>query len=169
MDAIKAIITRRSIRKFKKEPISEVLINELLEAGMYAPSSGNQQPWHFIVVTNKRILNAIPSFHPHSKMLKEAPLGILVCCDKFLEINKDMGVQDCSAATENILIAANAKGLGAVWLGIHPRKERENGMRRLLKIPENVIPISFISIGYPNEKKTIEERFKNSRVHYNKW
>ena len=80
-----------------------------------------------------------------------------------------MGIQDCSAATENILIAVNAKGLGAVWLGIHPREERVSGMRRLLNIPEHVLPFSLISIGYPAEQKLRENRYNDSRVHYNQW
>jgi nitroreductase len=114
-------------------------------------------------------MKQITTFHPHSNMLKEAPLAILVCCDKQLEKHKGMWIQDCSAATENILIAANAKGLGSVWLGIYPRSERVNGMRSLLNIPEHVIPFSLISIGYPAEQKSKEDRYNNSRVHYNKW
>ena len=169
MDALEAIFSRRSIRKYRKKPITDSLIKELLEAGMSAPSAGNEQPWHFIVITNLKILNTIPSFHPHSQMLKDASLAILVCLDLNLEIHKGMGFQDCSAATENILIAVNAIGLGAVWLGIYPREERVKGMRRLLNIPDNVLPFSLISIGYPAEQKQKENRYNNSRVHYNQW
>jgi len=169
MDALEAIFSRRSIRNYRKKPINDSLIKELLETGMSAPSAGNEQPWHFIVITNQKILNSIPLFHPHSKMLKEASLAILVCLDYNLESHKGMGIQDCSAATENILIAVNAKGLGAVWLGIHPREERVNGMRKLLNIPDNILPFSLISIGYPAEKKPRENRYNDSRVHYNQW
>jgi nitroreductase len=169
MDAIEAIINRRSIRKYKIKAIDGSLIKELLEVGMSAPSAGNEQPWHFIVIDNRKILNNIPRFHPHSVMLKDAPLAILVCLDSNLEKHKGMGIQDCSAATENILIAINAKGLGAVWLGIYPREERIKGMRRLLDIPDNIIPFSLISIGYPSEKKQRENRYNKSRVHYNQW
>jgi nitroreductase len=169
MDAIEAIINRRSIRKYKKKAIDDSLIKELLEVGMSAPSAGNEQPWHYIVIDNRKILNDIPSFHPYSEMLKDAPLAILVCLDSNLEKHKGMGIQDCSAATENILIAINAKGLGAVWLGIYPREERIKGMRRLLDIPDNIIPFSLISIGYPSEKKQKENRYNKSRVHYNQW
>jgi len=169
MDALEAIFSRRSIRKYRKKLLNDSLIKELLEAGMSAPSAGNEQPWHFIIINTPKLMNSIPTFHPHSKMLKEASLAILICLDYTLEKHKGMGIQDCSAATENILIAVNAKGLGAVWLGIHPREERVNGMRRLLNIPDNVLPFSLISIGHPAEKKQREKRYNDSRVHYNQW
>jgi nitroreductase len=169
MDAIEAILSRRSIRKFRKKSIPDSLIKGLISIGMSAPSAGNEQPWHFIVITDTQILNNIPSFHPHSQMLKDASAAITVCLDKKLETHKGMGVQDCSAATENILIAINAYGLGGVWLGIYPREERVNGMRKLLNIPEHVIPFSLISIGYPAEHKQKENRYNRSRVHYNQW
>jgi nitroreductase len=102
-------------------------------------------------------------------MLKDASIGILVCCDLKLEQHKDMWIQDCSAATENILIAANAVGLGAVWLGIYPREERIKGLIKILKIPDHVIPFSLISIGYPDEKKSPSKRYDKSRVHKNMW
>ncbi|MDH7506969.1 MAG: nitroreductase family protein [Candidatus Thermoplasmatota archaeon] len=166
---MEAILTRRSIRKYIKKPIPDEIIKDLLTAAMSAPSAGNEQPWHFIVINNTQILCEIPTFHNHAQMLKEAAVGILVCCDKSLEKHEGMGVQDCSAATENILIAAQAKGLGAVWLGVYPRKERINGLRKLLNIPDHVIPISLVSIGYPAEQKPKEERYNESRIHYNRW
>ena len=169
MDAIEAILSRRSIRKYSKKPIPAYLIKELLEVGMSAPSAGNEQPWHFIVINDPQILNEIPTFHPHSKMLKDAATAILVCCDTQLEKHKGMGIQDCSAAAENILIAIQAKGWGAVWLGIYPREKRVTGLRKLLNIPEHVIPFSLISIGYPAEQKPRANRYNASRVHYNQW
>ena len=169
MDAIDVILSRRSIRKYVKKSISKESIKKLLEVAMSAPSAGNQQPWHFIVITDTKILIQIPTFHNHAQMLTEATLGILICLDKNLETHKGMGIQDCSAATENILIAIQAMGLGAVWLGVYPRLERINGLRNLLNIPENVIPISLISIGYPAEEKPREKRYNESRIHYNKW
>jgi len=169
MDAIEAILSRRSIRKYIKKPIPDSLIKEFLEVGMSAPSAGNEQPWHFIIISDPQILNEIPTFHPHSKMLENAASAILVCCNKKLEKHKGMGIQDCSAATENILIAVQAKGLGAVWLGIYPRKKRITGLRKLLNIPEHVIPFSLISIGYPAEQKPRADRYDISRVHYNQW
>lgn len=169
MDVIEAILSRRSIRKYNNKLIPETLIKELLRVGMSAPSAGNEQPWHFIVINDTKILNNIPSFHPHSQMLKESTVAIVVCLDTKLETHNGMGVQDCSAATENILIAINAKGLGGVWLGIYPREERIIGMKKLLNVPKHVVPFSLIPIGYPAEHKRQEDRYIDSRVHYNKW
>lgn len=169
MDAMDAILSRRSIRKYVKKPIPKKMLKELLEAAMSAPSADNEQPWHFVIIDNPQILVKIPTFHNHAQMLKEASVAILVCSDKKLEKHNEMWIQDCSAATENILIAVQAKGLGAVWLGIYPREERVTGMRKLLKIPEHVTPFSLVSIGYPAEQKPKANRYNVSRIHYNKW
>jgi len=169
MDVMDAILKRRSIRKYTKQPTSDKIIKELLEAAVSAPSAGNQQPWHFIIIDNHRIFNEIPKFHPSAKMLKDADKAILVCGDLSLERFKGYWILDCSAATENILIAAHARGLGACWLGVYPREERIVGMRKLLNIPEHVIPLSLISLGFPAEQKTSEDRYNSSRVHHNKW
>lgn len=169
MDAIEAILSRRSIRKYNKQPISNELIKQLLEVAMSAPSAGNEQPWHFIIINDPQILSKIPTFHNHAQMLKDASLAILVCSDKNLDKHNGMWIQDCSAATENMLIAIQAEGLGAVWLGIYPREERIDGLRKLLEIPEHVIPFSLISIGYPAEKLPKANRYNESRIHYNRW
>lgn len=169
MDAMEAILTRRSVRKYDKKPISDQIVKELLEAAMSAPSAGNEQPWHFIMIDDPEILGKVPTFHSHAQMLKDASIAILVCSDMKLEKHKGMWFQDCSAATENILIAVRAKELGSVWLGIFPREERIKGMRQLLNIPGHVMPFSLISIGYPAEKQGRVNRFNTSRIHYNKW
>ena len=116
MDAIGAILSRRSIRRYKKKAIPQELLDELLNAAMQAPSACNEQPWHFVIINKREILDEVPKYHPHSYALREAPVAIVVCVD--LDLAKEdrvWWVQDCSAATENILIAAEAKGLGAVW------------------------------------------------------
>ncbi|MDW7754170.1 MAG: nitroreductase family protein, partial [Brevefilum sp.] len=118
MRTLEAIFTRRSVRDFKHDPVSDNDLNDLLRAAMQAPSAKNEQPWHFIVIDDPEILHAIPEFHPYSKMLMDAPLAILVCSDRKLETKRASWLQDCSAATQNILLAAHALGLGAVWLGI---------------------------------------------------
>jgi len=169
MDAMDAILSRRSIRAYTSQPVPDDVVKELLEAAMSAPSAGNEQPWHFMVLTDRQILNEIPMFHPYSHMLEGAPLAILVCGDVHLEKYKGYWVQDCSAATQNILIAVQAKGLGAVWLGVYPIEERVVGMRKLLGIPEHVIPFSLISIGYPAEQKPRANRYNRSRIHHNRW
>jgi nitroreductase len=169
MDAIEAVLTRRSVRKYTDKEISDIIIDELIEAGISAPSAGNQQPWHFVIIDDHKLIDVIPSFHPHAKMLPGAQKVILVCGDLDLETNKGFWIQDCSAATENILIAARAKGLGSCWLGVYPRDERVNGCRKLFKLPKNIIPFSLISLGYPSVKQEKQERTNSSRVHLNKW
>lgn len=169
MEAIQAILTRRSIRRYTDRQVSDELIKQLLESAMSAPSAGNEQPWHFVVIKDRQILNEIPKIHPYSSMLKEAPLAILVCGDESLQKYKGYWVQDCSAATENLLIAVNALGLGGVWLGVYPIEERVVGIRKLLAMPENVIPFSLISIGYPAEQKPPANRYDESRIHYDRW
>ena len=169
MDAMEAILTRRSVRKYKKKTLPDNIIKELLEAAMSAPSAGNEQPWHFVIIDDPQILSEVPTFHNHAQMLKDASVAILVCGDMQLDKHNGMWIQDCSAATENILIAVRAKELGAVWLGIFPREERIKGMRQLLKIPDHVTPFSLISIGYPAEKQVKINRFDDSRIHHNKW
>lgn len=166
---MKVILTRRSIRRYTSKPVAEEIIKELLNAAMSAPSAGNQQPWEFIVITDRKLLDEIPHVHPHAQMCRQAPVAILVCGDLQRETHGGFWVQDCSAATENLLIAANAKGLGAVWVGVYPREERVQAMRNLIKVPEHIIPFALIPIGHPAEKKPPAERFDQARIHTNKW
>jgi nitroreductase len=167
MDAIEAILSRRSIRKYTDQKISAKLVRELLRAAMSAPSANNSQPWHFVVIEDRQILDRIPAFHAYSSMLYFAPMALAVCGDS--QASSLYWVQDCSAATENILLAAHASGLGAVWLGIYPIKERVHSLQELLALPENVIPLSLISLGYPAVSKPPEDRFIPARVHRNQW
>ncbi len=167
MDALKAIMTRRSVRDFKHDPVSKDDVQVLLKAGMQAPSAKNEQPWHFVVIDDLDLLHAIPEFHPYSKMLLDAPLAILVC--SVLDLEKSSAVQDCSAATQNILLAAHAKGLGAVWLGIYPNEKRVSGVEALLELPEDIYPVSLIAVGHPASQPEPKDRFKEDRVHFNSW
>jgi len=169
MDILEAIKTRRSIRKFTDKPVSKKDIDTILEAAMQAPSAGNQQPWEFIVIDDRKILDAIPEFHPYSKMLKESPVAILVCGK--IDASKYCGfwVQDCSAATQNILLVAHGLGLGAVWLGIYPLQERIDGIKDIFGFPGDIYPLSLIALGYPDEKKEVKIRFTKEKVRYNKW
>lgn len=163
------ILSRRSIRKYTKEQVPDDVIKDLLRAAMSAPSAGNEQPWHFVVIRDRETLDEIPRFHPYSMMLKEAPVAILVCGDMRLLKYQGYWVQDCSAATQNILLAAKAKGLGSVWLGVYPDEERVKNLRKLLGIPEEVIPFSLVSLGYPAEHKPPADRYDRARVHYDRW
>jgi len=167
MDAIHAILTRRSIRKYSGGKIPEEIIKELLNAGMHAPTARNYQPWHFIVVDNRQTIDQLADAHPHAKMLKEASLAILVCGDKTIQNEEGYIMQDCSAATQNIMLAAHALGLGSVWLGMYPREDRIREVSRVLNIPDHILPAALISIGYPAETKDAPKRYKGERVHWN--
>ncbi len=169
MEAIKAIYTRRSIRKFKKKQINHDELHSILKAGMYAPSARNQQPWHFIVIKNLSIKEKIMNAHPYASMLAEAPLAILVCGDTELEKSKGYWPIDCSAATQNMLLAAHALGIGSVWLGVHPRQERKNAIREICNLPSHIEPFALISLGYPREMKETPDRWRQERVHLNMW
>lgn len=169
MDALKIILTRRSVRRFLDKPVPEELLRTLLEAAMQAPSAGNAQPWHFVVITARDLLDAIPQYHPHAQMLRSARAAILVCADPTAEKYKDRWPEDCSAATQNILLAAHALGLGAVWVGVHPTPERVERTRALLNIPEHIIPLALVPVGYPAEHPAPVRRYNEARVHQDGW
>lgn len=166
------IVTRTSVRKFLPQVVEKDKIDALLHAAMSAPSACNKQPWRFVVVTKKETLSQIAQEFPTSNMAKEAPLAIAVCGDKsaFLpDESTDYWVEDTSAASENILLAANSLGLGAVWTGIYPLNERVNKLRQILDIPETAIPLGLIIIGYPAKEQQPKDKWKPQYVHYEKW
>ena len=163
------VMARRSIRKYTEEPVSDDQVRRLLEAAMAAPSAGNQQPWHFVVVRDRGLRERVPGIHPYAEMVRQAPVAILVCGDPTLEKHKGFWVQDCSAATENILVEAVQLGLGAVWLGIHPVEERVEAFRLAFGLPKHVIPLAMIAVGHPAEQKPPADRFDPARVHHDRW
>jgi len=170
METLQAILTRKSVREYTTQPVPDEMVREILEAAMQAPSAMNRQPWHFILVGDRSQLDALAAILRFGQMLKTAPLGIVVCGD--LELDKQRGywVQDCSAATQNLLVAAHDRGLGAVWLGVYPVEERVLALKKLLGLPEQVVPLCVISLGYPAAKpEPPEKRFDPDRLHYNRW
>ncbi len=169
MEALEAIHTRRSIRRFTGEPVSEETVKTLLAAAMAAPSAGNQQPWHFVVARDPQLRERIPSAHPYAQMATQAPVVIVVCGDVAHEKNKGFWIQDCAAATENLLLAARALDLGAVWCGVYPREDRVRALQSLLHLPKTVIPLALVPIGHPGEEKSHEDRYDPSRVHAERW
>jgi nitroreductase len=169
MDTLEAISTRRSIRKYLDKPVPEDLVQKILAAAMQAPSARNQQPWHFVVIDDRRILAEIPGFMPNAAMAGTAPLAILVCGDLSLEKSEGYWVVDCAAATQNMLLAAHALGLGAVWCGVYPREPRMDGLRRLLALPEKVMAHSLVVLGYPAEQVPPVNRYQADRVRRNRW
>jgi nitroreductase len=165
-DRLATIFSRRSIRRYTDEPVSEASLQSLLEAGMAAPSASNRKPWHFVAVTDRETLCALAEAHPYGKMLVNAGAAIAVCGDPKIS---DWWVQDCSAATENILIAAVALDLGAVWLGSHGNPERERAIRSVLGVPDSIGVLSLLSIGHPAEEKEARTQYDSRRVRRNQW
>jgi nitroreductase len=169
MEVFEAICTRRSIRKFTWQLVPDEIIHELLVAAMYAPSAGNEQPWHFVIIRDRQTLDAIADFHPYAKMARQVPVAVLVCGDPSVQKYEGRWILDCAAATQNILLAAHGKELGAVWVGIYPETGRMSEMRKLLALPEGIMPVSLIPVGYPAEHPPRPERFDDLRIHYEQW
>lgn len=146
-------------------------MNELLRAAMSAPSARAQDPWRFVVVRNRDTLLAMAAALPFGRMLTTAPVGIAVCGDQAAAHDGQLSymLQDCSAAIENILLGAHALGLGTCWIGLHPRHERMRDIRKILDIPESIIPVSVVAIGHPAEVKRPRTRFNPDHVHLEKW
>ena len=161
------IFARRSIRRFRPDPIEKEKVDLLLHAAMAAPSANNSKPWHFITVQNRQLLDDLANTHPYAKMCFEATLAIVVCANPTLSPN--YWVQDCSASTENILLAGTSMGLGTVWLGVHPRLERKEKLKRLFNIPDKIEILSIVALGYPTEKKPSRSQFDPNRVHHEQW
>ncbi|AER66093.1 nitroreductase [Thermovirga lienii DSM 17291] len=167
--ALDVILSRRSIRSYENKPLNDTIFEHLLKAAMTAPSAHNQQPWEFVIIDERKLLDQIPEFHPYSKMLLGAPAAILVCGNKNYIKDEDLWPQDCAAATENILLAATALQLGSVWLGVYPKRDLMEGLSKLLNLPENIIPFSLVALGFPAKTKEPANRYDPSRVHKNKW
>jgi len=169
VEALEAIHSRRSVRKYQDRPVPEELVKELFSAAMCAPSARDAQPWHFVLIDDRQMLTEIAQINPNAYMAGQAPAAILVCGDLSLEKSPGFWVVDCAAAVENMLLAAHALGLGAVWTGVYPRQERMDGFRKLLKLPENILPHSLVVFGYPAEQPPPRERFRPERIHRNGW
>jgi nitroreductase len=146
--------------------VPDEVIQELLTAGMSAPSGGNSRPWHFVVVTARDQLDALAVLKP---VLGRAPVAIVVCGDTELGKYKEAWAINCSLASQNVLLAAHTRGLGAVWLGCYPVPDRVARVADILSLPGHVIPLNMIAIGYPAEEKDTVDRHDASRVHYNRW
>lgn len=166
------IFKRTSVRQYANKPVTKKQIEMLLKAGMAAPSAKNVQPWEFIVIQKKETLLEITKFHPYASMLKEAPLAIVVCGNnsKFsIGETEELWPQDCAAVTQNILLEATDLGLGGVWLGVYPKKDIMRSITDLLILPDNIIPFSLISIGYPDGEVKPKDKFNPKRIHWERW
>lgn len=162
--ALKAIFTRRSIRKYTGELVPKALLDQVLTAGFCAPSAHNFRPWDFVLVKDKNLLETIADNGKYMKMVRHCDTAVIVCGDTARQTNHDLLVNDCSAAVENMLLAAHALGLGAVWCGVvHPEQIRFFQDR--LKMPGHIVPAALIAIGYPDEERAAPDRFDPAHVH----
>lgn len=172
-EAVLAVIhNRKSVRSFipQKEVSKDDLVT-LVKAGMAAPTAVNKQPWAFVVVTERATLDSLTAGLPYAQMLKEAGAAIVVCgdLDKALEGFPEFWVQDCSAATENILLAAEAMGLGAVWTGVYPAMDRANFVQNILGLPETIVPLNVLPIGHPSGETAPKDKWKEENLYWEKW
>jgi nitroreductase len=165
------IFGRRSVRVYSPGEVSEAAVTQLLEAAMAAPSAMTKDPWRFVVVRDKQMLSKLSSLHPGAAMLSAAAIAIVVCgdLDAAFERNLSYVLQDCSAATENLLLAAHALGLGACWVGIHPGEALIRRVKEWLALPSTVIPIAIVSIGLPGEQLEPRTRFNQTYLHRETW
>jgi nitroreductase len=170
-EKIQFLLGRRSIRVYAPGDVGEGTITQLLEAAMAAPSAVARDPWRFVVIRERETLAAIAAALPNGGMLATAPLGIIVCGDLDAAHDRQLSylLQDCSAAIENLLLGAHALGLGACWLGVHPREDRVRKLKEILSLPASVIPVAGIAIGRPGEAKEPRTRFTRDYVHWEKW
>jgi len=160
------IAERKSVRKYLNKSVEEDKIEAMVKAGMAAPSGMDRRPWEFVVVTDREALDSMAAKLPYAKMLTNAPLAIVVCGDT---TRSSYWYLDCSAATQNVLLAAEALGLGAVWTAAYPYEDRIDVVRQNTGLPENIVPLCVIPIGYPDGPQKAKDKFDPQRVHRNKY
>ena len=168
-NTIDTIYDRRSVRKYLDKPVNPDLVDEILRAGMYAPSGVNKQPWHFVVFNEKEKIAELKNLHPYASALATAPVCIMVCGDTDLEMAPGFYITDCSAATENMLLAAKALGLDTCWMGIYPWEELTETFAKTYNLPKNVKPFCLVSLGYGDAAQERPSRYDSTKIHYNKW
>lgn len=170
--AIENIMTRTSVRAYSERPLAKETLDTLLQAAMAAPTAVNLQPWRIVVVTDVALRDSIAGSIQSMAMAKGAQASIVLCGDLESTLpgdGRDYWVQDVSAASENLLLAANAVGLGAVWCGIYPIPERVTFFQNLLELPENIVPLSCINVGYPQAPASPKDKWDPDKIHYNKY
>ena len=166
------ILTRVSVRQFTGEKISDGQIDTLLRAALAAPSAVNKQPWAFIVITDEELIAKLGEALPYSRCSNHPACAIIPCGDLSKAIPGEMGafwIQDVSAATENLLLAAHAMGLGAVWTGLYPSMERAGLVQEMVGLPEHIIPLCIVPVGVPAEQPAVKDKYLPENIHYNRW
>ena len=167
MNILDVVKNRRSVRKFKNQPIADNVMKDIITAAEYAPSAGNAQDYEFLIVDDRKMMEEMAEIHPHAASLRSADKAVVVMGNLDKERFKGFWVQDCSAAAQNLLLAAYSFGIGSVWCGIYPNQEREAAFGKLLRLPDNVIPFALIPLGYPDEEPQARPRLYNDMVFYN--
>lgn len=169
MDIFEALFTRRSIRKYTTEDVNPEHVGILLKSAMLAPSARNERPWHFVVARDPKIREGLSKTSPYMGMAVQAPVVIVVCADLNEARGEEFWIQDCSAAIENLMLAARGLDLGSVWCGIYPVKERVDHARAQVGLPENIVPLGLVCVGHPDQKFFEADRFQEDRIHNDKW
>ena len=169
MEVMSAIMERRSVRSFTEQAVTDEQVEQILRAAMNAPSAGNAQPWEFVVIRDKDTLTKVTTINEYAAFAPSAPVAILACGNLGLEKFKGYWVQDVSAAIENMLLAVQGMGLGAVWTGIYPMQNRVLAFQTLLNMPDEVIPLGLIVVGYAEKMPQPVDRFKPERIHHEMW
>lgn len=170
--AIENILARKSVRAFTPKPVEKEKVDLLLKAGMAAPTAVNKQPWAFVVIDDRNVLDQLAAELPYAKMTAQAPLAIVVCGDLSKALNGETDrywMLDCSAASENLLLAAESMGLGAVWTAVYPESDRMAKVRTVLSLPDYIVPLNLIPVGYPQHQEEAKDKFNTEKIHYNKW
>ncbi len=164
---LQIIFNRKSVRKYTERPVEKEKLEMLVRAGMAAPSSRDRRPWEFVIVTDRDLLDTMGDGLPLARMLKDTKQAIIVCGDTLKSNNAWM--LDCSTAAQNILLAAESMGLGAVWTAAYPYPERMQVVRDAMQLPEHIIPLTVIPLGYPTGQEKPKNKFNEQQIHYNKW
>jgi nitroreductase len=171
-DTLKTIFSRKSIRSYKDEPVSKEKLVMLIKAGMAAPTAVDKRPWEFIVITDRKVLNELADALPYAKMASTAAAAIIVGGDvrkQWGGMESDYWIMDCSAATENILLAAESMGLGAVWTAVYPEDSRIRAVRQILGIPPHIVPLNLVPVGVPAGREKAKDKYDPKQIHWNKW
>ncbi len=169
-EVIRTLLGRRSIRRYVDKPVEDDKIDLLIRCAAAAPSAANGRPAHFVVITDRGLLDRLAEAHPYGKMLAQAPLAFAICAvEPEIALAKPYWEQDCAAAMENLLIAAQGLGLGAVWLGVCHMPDRGTTIKELLRVPEDVPVMGLAAIGYPDEVKDPHNDVPRERLHRNRW
>ena len=161
------IYSHQRVRDFAGVPVSDDQVDAMLRAAMAAPSVQDRRPWHFVVVRRRKTLDKLARVHKYAYMLEKAPLAVVVCGDQ--EVSEKYWVEDGCVATQNLLLAAKALGLGGVWISLYPKKKHQKAVRELLDIPNHVGVLCALALGVPAKEKELDVKFDSERVHQEEW